>query len=58
MYDGIATRLYILKELGFTNIKYKAYEIDKYAIEVVQKNHSEIIECGDACQLRDDNWAY
>ena len=30
MYDGIATGRYCLEKLGYTNVKYKAYEIDKY----------------------------
>ena len=58
MYDGIGTAMYCLKQLGFTNIKYKAYEIDKYAIHIAQYNHPEIIQCGDAFQLRNDNWSY
>lgn len=34
MYDGIATGRYCLDKMGFTNVKYYAYEIDPYA----QKN--------------------
>ena len=30
MYDGIATGRYCLEKLGYTNVTYKAYEIDKY----------------------------
>lgn len=33
MYDGIGTGRYVLDSLGFTNVKYFAYEIDKYAME-------------------------
>lgn len=32
LYDGIGTGRRILEELGFTNVKYVAYEIDKYCI--------------------------
>lgn len=31
MYDGIATGRYCLDKMGFTNVKYYAYEIDPYA---------------------------
>ena len=58
MYDGIATGRYCLEKLGYTNIKYKAYEIDSYAMKVALKNYSDIIECGDAFQLREENWEY
>lgn len=58
MYDGIATGMYCLEQLGFTNITYKSYEIDKYAIKVAMKHYPNIIQCGDAFQLRDENWSY
>ena len=58
MYDGIATGRYCLEKLGYTNITYKAYEIDEYAKKVAMKNYPDVIQCGDAFQLREDNWAY
>lgn len=58
MYDGIATGRYCLDKLGYTNITYKAYEIDEYAKKVAMKNYPDIIQCGDAYQVRDDNWKY
>lgn len=58
IYDGIATGRYCLEKLGYTNITYKAYEIDKYAIQVALKNYPDIIECGDAFQIREDDWEY
>lgn len=58
MYDGIATGRYCLEKLGYTNVTYKAYEIDKYAIQVALKNYPDIIECGDAFQVRENNWVY
>ena len=58
MYDGIATGRYCLEKLGYTNITYKAYEIDSYAKQVAMKNYPDIIQCGDAFQLREDNWVY
>lgn len=56
MYDGIATGRCCLDKMGFTNVKYYAYEIDKYAISVALSNYPDIIECGDAFMLRDDSW--
>lgn len=56
MYDGIATGRYCLERLGFTNVRYYAYEIDKYAIQTALKNYPDIIECGDAIQIREDGW--
>ena len=58
MYDGIATGRYCLDKLGFTNVTYKAYEIDKYAIQVALKNYSDIIQCGDAFKVRENTWEY
>lgn len=58
MYDGIATGRYCLERLGYTNITYKAYEIDEYAKKVAMKNYPDIIQCGDAYQVRGENWKY
>lgn len=56
MYDGIGTGRYCLDKMGFTNVKYYAYEIDKYAITVAKDNYPDIIECGDAFQVRNEDW--
>lgn len=56
MYDGIGTGRYCLDKMGFTNVKYYAYEIDKYAIQVAMSNYPDIIQCGDAFALRDADW--
>lgn len=58
MYDGIGTGRYCLDKLGYKNITYKAYEVDKYAIQAALHNYKDIIECGDAFKLREDNWKY
>lgn len=58
MYDGIATGRYCLDKLGYTNITYKAYEIDDYAKKIAMKNYHDIIQCGDAYQVREDDWKY
>lgn len=56
MYDGIATGRYCLDKLGFNNIEYHAYEIDKYAIKVAQSNFADIKQHGDAFALRSNDW--
>ena len=56
MYDGIGTGRYCLDKMGFTNVKYYAYEIDKYAMTVARDNYPDIIECGDAFQVRNEDW--
>lgn len=58
LYDGIATGRYCLEKMGFTNIIYKAYEIDKYAMNVATYNYPEIVECGDVFQVRNEDWVY
>lgn len=53
MYDGIATGRYCLDKMGFTNvIKYYAYEIDPYAQKIAMSNYPDIVQCGDAFQIR------
>lgn len=56
MYDGIGTGRYCLDKMGFTNVKYFAYEIDKYAKEVALSNYPDIIHMGDAFDLRHPDW--
>ena len=47
-----------VEKMGFTNITYKAYEIDKYAMNVATYNYPDIEECGDVFQVRNDDWEY
>lgn len=56
MYDGIGTGRYCLDKMGFTNVRYYAYEIDKYAKQVSMSNYPDIIQCGDAFDLRHPDW--
>lgn len=56
MYDGIGTGRYCLDKMGFTNVEYHAYEIDKYAMQIAMSNYPDIIQHGDAFQVRDKNW--
>ena len=58
MYDGIATGRYCLEKLGYKNVTYKAYETDEYAKKVAMKNYPDIIQCGDAYQVREKEWKY
>ena len=56
MYDGIGTGRYCLDKMGFTNVRYYAYEIDKYAKQVSMSNYPDIIQCGDAFDVRHPDW--
>lgn len=56
LYDGIATGRYCLDKLGYKNVKYYAFEIDKYAMQVANNNYPDIIQCGDAFKVRENNW--
>lgn len=57
MYDGIGTGRYCLDKMGFKNVEYHAYEIDKYAMEVAKSNYPDIIYHGDAFGVRSENWS-
>lgn len=56
MYDGIGTGRYCLDKMGFTNVTYYAYEIDKPAMKVALSNYPDIIQLGDAFDIRCDDW--
>lgn len=58
MYDGIGTGRYCLDKMGYSNITYHAYEIDKYPMAIANDNYPDIIQCGDAFQVRNDDWRY
>lgn len=53
MYDGIGTGRYCLDKMGFTNVEYHAFEIDKFAKQVANNNYPDIIQHGDAFQIRE-----
>ena len=57
MYDGIGTGRYCLDKMGFTNVEYYACEIDKYAMQIAMSNYPDIIQIGDAFQVRDEKWS-
>lgn len=56
LYDGIGTGRYCLEKMGFTNVTYHAYEIDKYSIQIAMGNYPDIIQHGDAFAVREDDW--
>ena len=56
LYDGIATGRYCLEKLGYKNIKYYAYEIEESPIKCALDNYPDIIQCGDAFKVREDDW--
>lgn len=56
MYDGIGTGRYVLDKMGFMNVEYHAYEIDKYAMQIAMSNYPDIIQHGDAYQVREEDW--
>ena len=56
MYDGIGTGRYCLDKMGFTNVKYYAYEIDKYAIQIAMNNYPDIIQMGNAFDVIGAKW--
>ena len=57
MYDGIGTGRYCLDKMGFTNIEYHSFETDRYAIMIAMSNYPDIIQHGDAFQVRDEKWS-
>jgi len=56
MYDGIGTGRYCLDKMGFSDVEYHAYEIDKYAMSISASNYPDIIQHGDAFQIRNTDW--
>lgn len=58
LYDGIGTGRYVLDKLGYTNVTYHAYEIDKYAKGIAKKNYPDIVQYGNAFAVRNEDWKY
>lgn len=56
MYDGIGTGRYCLDKMGFANVEYHAYEIDKFAMQIAMSNYPDIIQHGDAFAVREEGW--
>jgi site-specific DNA-cytosine methylase len=51
LFDGMSCGQIALDQLGIKVDKYYASEIDKYAIQVTQKNYPNTIQVGDICEL-------
>lgn len=47
LFDGISCGMVALERAGIAVDRYVAYEIDKYAIKISQKNYPQIEHCGD-----------
>lgn len=47
LFDGISCGMVALERAGVSVDRYVAYEIDKYAIQISQKNYPRIEHCGD-----------
>ena len=56
MYDGMACGHIALDKLGAHISRYRASEIDKYAIKTACHNFPDIEQIGDAFQVREPNW--
>ena len=56
LFDGISCGHIALDRAGIKVERYVAYEIEKSAITVAKNNFPDIIECGDAFKVREDDW--
>ena len=56
MYDGMACGHIALDKLGANISRYRATEIDKYAVKTASNNFPDIIQLGDAFQVRDESF--
>ena len=56
MYDGMGCGHIALDKLGVDIRRYRATEIDAYAIKAVQANFPDVLQLGDAFQVREDGW--
>ena len=52
LFDGIACWYEALVKAGIKIDAYYASEIDKYAIQIAQKNHPDIIQLGDVQNIK------
>lgn len=51
LFDGISCGRVALERAGIPVEKYYASEIDKYAIQIAQKNYPDTIQIGDVCKV-------
>lgn len=55
LFDGIATGMVALKQLGLEIGSFVASEIDEDAIRLVQNRHPDVVHIGDITKLLDDD---
>ncbi len=58
MYDGMSCGHIALDKLGVEIASYHATEIDKFAVQTTQANFPDVVQLGDAFQVREDSWTY
>jgi DNA (cytosine-5)-methyltransferase 3A len=58
MYDGMSCGHIALGKLGAEIASYHATEIDKFAIQTTQANFPDVVQLGDAFQVREDGWTH
>ncbi len=56
LFDGISCGRVALERAGFEVEKYYASEIDKYAIQIAQKNYPDTIQIGDVTKFNPYQW--
>jgi len=56
LFDGISCARVAIEMAGIKIEKYYASEIDKYAIQIAQKNYPDTIQVGDISQLKGDSF--
>ena len=56
LFDGMSCGMIALDRLGIKVDKYYASEIDKYAMQVSAANYPEIIQVGDVCDLKSEDF--
>ena len=55
LFDGISIARQAIKESGIEIEKYYASEIDKYAIQIAQKNFPDTIQVGSVVDLKGED---
>jgi len=56
LFDGMSCGMIALDRLRIKVDKYYASEIDKYAIQVSQANYPNIIQIGDVCDIKAEDY--
>ena len=55
LFDGMSCGQLALQRIGITNYRYYASEIDKYAIQVTQRNFPDTVQLGDVKAVNADS---